>query len=171
VPFARPFAALDAARAADYTLLLLSPTIEVTPAGDTLLRMLQAQGLPTAIAAIPPTTTENLDAKARPAVLKSLLSFIQYFDPAQRRVFDLSASADSLNTLRALAEGCPGEVKWRAGRPWVVGESVEREEDGVLKVTGVVRGGRLSPDRLVHIPNHGDYLVSKVSHGWVVESV
>lgn len=162
VPFARPFAALDAARAADYTLLLLSPTIEVTPAGDTLLRMLQAQGLPTAIAAIPPTITEDLDAKSRPAVLKSLLSFIQYFDPAQRRVFDLSAPADSLNTLRALAEGCPGEVKWRAGRPWVVGESVEREESGVLKVTGVIRGGRLSPDRLVHIPNHGDYLVSKI---------
>ncbi|KAG1763801.1 hypothetical protein EDD22DRAFT_1042766 [Suillus occidentalis] len=124
--------------------------------------MLQAQGLPTAIAAIPPTITEDLDAKARPAVLKSLLSFIQYFDPAQRRVFDLSAPADSLNTLRALAEGCPGEVKWRAGRPWVVGESVEREESGVLKVTGVIRGGRLSPDRLVHIPNHGDYLVSKI---------
>ncbi|KIK39975.1 hypothetical protein CY34DRAFT_296047 [Suillus luteus UH-Slu-Lm8-n1] len=53
VPFARSFAALDAARAADYTLLLLSPTIEVIPGGDTLLRMLQAQGLPTATAAIP----------------------------------------------------------------------------------------------------------------------
>jgi hypothetical protein len=76
-------------------------------------------------------TLQDLDAKARPAVLKSLLSFIQNFDPAQRRVFDLSAPADSLITLRALAEGCPGEVKWRAGRSWVVGESVEREESGV----------------------------------------
>ncbi|KAG1767667.1 hypothetical protein EDD22DRAFT_1005392 [Suillus occidentalis] len=161
VPFARQFAALDVARAADYTLLLLSPTIEATPAGDTLLRKLQAQGLPTAIAAILPTITEDLEAKARPVVPISLVSFIQYFDPAQRRVFDLSAPADSLNTLRALADGCPGEVKWCAGRPWVVGESMEREESGVLKVTGVIRGGRLSPDRLVPIPNHGDYLVSK----------
>jgi NAD+ kinase len=39
--FACPFVASDAARAADYTLL--SPTIKVTPAGDTLLRMLQLQ--------------------------------------------------------------------------------------------------------------------------------
>ncbi|KAG0701278.1 ribosome biogenesis protein tsr1 [Suillus ampliporus] len=162
VPFARPYAALDAARAADYTLILLSPNIEVTPAGDTLLRMLQAQGLPTVVTAIPPTSPPDLDAKSKQSVLKSLLSFIQYFDPAQRRVFDLSAPADSLNALRALAEGCPGEVRWRAGRPWVVGETVERGEGGVLTVTGVVRGGRLSPNRLVHIPNFGDYQVSKI---------
>jgi hypothetical protein len=44
----------------------------------------------------------------------------------------------------------------------VVGESVEFVGEGVLKVTGVVRGGRLSPDRLVHIPNHGDYRLLKV---------
>ena len=162
VPFSRPYAALDAARAADYTILLLSPTIEVTPAGDTLLRMLQSQGLPTAITAIPPTLPTTLDPKSKPGILKSLLSFINYFDPAQRRVFDLGAPSDALNALRALAEGCPGEVKWRVGRPWVVGESVEFVEEGVLKVTGVVRGGRLSPDRLVHIPNHGDYRLLKV---------
>jgi pre-rRNA-processing protein TSR1 len=88
---------------------------------------------------------------------------MNYFDPAQRRVFDLGAPSDALNALRALAEGCPDEVKWRAGRPWVVGESVEFGEGGVLKVTGVVRGGRLSPNRLVHVPNHGDYRVLKVS--------
>lgn len=44
----------------------------------------------------------------------------------------------------------------------MVGESVEFVEEGMLKVTGVVRGGRLSPNRLVHIPNHGDYRLSKV---------
>ncbi|KAJ8596585.1 ribosome biogenesis protein tsr1 [Rhizopogon salebrosus TDB-379] len=162
VPIARPFAALDAARAADYTLILLSPTIEVTPAGDSLLRMLQAQGLPTTVTAIPPTTPSILDPKSKPGILRSLLSFMNYFDPAQRRVFDLGAPSDALNALRALAEGCPDEVKWRAGRPWVVGESVEFGEGGVLKVTGVVRGGRLSPNRLVHVPNHGDYRVLKI---------
>jgi pre-rRNA-processing protein TSR1 len=125
--------------------------------------MLQAQGLPTTVTAIPPTIPSILDPKSKPGILRSLLSFMSYFDPAQRRVFDLGAPSDALNALRALAEGCPDEVKWRAGRPWVVGESVEFGEGGVLKVTGVVRGGRLSPDRLVHVPNHGDYRVLKVS--------
>ncbi|KAG1748516.1 hypothetical protein EDD22DRAFT_958149 [Suillus occidentalis] len=40
--FACPFVASDAACTTDYTLLL-SPTIKVTPAGDTLLCMLQLQ--------------------------------------------------------------------------------------------------------------------------------
>ena len=134
----------------------------MTEAGDTLLRMLQAQGLPTVVSAIPPDpSTSSLDPKSRTAILKSLLSFIQYFDPSQRRVYDLSSPSDSLSALRSLAEGRPGEVRWRSGRTWIVGESVEWE-DGSLKVTGVVRGNRLSANRLVHIPNFGDYQVTKV---------
>ena len=60
-----------------------------------------------------------------------------------------------------MSEGRPGEVRWRSGRTWIVGESVEWE-DGTLKVTGIVRGSRLSANRLVHLPNFGDYQVTKV---------
>lgn len=42
-----------------------------------------------------------------------------------------------------------------------MGESAEWD-DGTLKVTGVVRGGRLSANRLVHLPNFGDYQVTQV---------
>ncbi|KIJ61283.1 hypothetical protein HYDPIDRAFT_96707 [Hydnomerulius pinastri MD-312] len=162
VPYGRPWDALDAAKAADYVLFLLSPTVEVSQAGDTLLRTLQAQGLPTVVSAIPPEpSSSSLDQKSRGAILKSLLSFMQYFDPTQSRVYDLSAPSDSLGALRSLAEGRPGEVRWRSGRAWIIGEDVEWE-GGNLKVTGVVRGGRLSANRLVHIPNYGDYQVSKI---------
>ncbi|KAF9236639.1 ribosome biogenesis protein tsr1 [Melanogaster broomeanus] len=161
VQFGRLWEAVDAAKAADYVLFLLSPTIEVPQESDTLLRTLQAQGLPTVISAIPPDTSAlTLDQKSRTAILKSLLSFMQYFDPSQARVYDLSSSSDSLGALRSLAEGRPGDVRWRSGRPWVVGEDVVWE-DGSLRVTGVVRGSRLSANRLVHIPNFGDYQVTK----------
>ncbi|KAH7888400.1 ribosome biogenesis protein tsr1 [Phlebopus sp. FC_14] len=159
----RPWDALDAAKAADYVLFLLSPAVEVSEAGDTLLRALQAQGLPTVVSAISPdpSSTSTLDQKSRTGILKSLLSFMQYFEPSQSRVYDLSLPSDSLSALRALAEGRPGEVKWRTGRAWVVGEDVAWE-NGVLRVTGVVRGGRLSANRLVHVPNFGDYQISKI---------
>ncbi|KAL4079370.1 ribosome biogenesis protein tsr1, partial [Scleroderma citrinum] len=154
--------ALDAAKSADYVLFLLSPTIEVDRKGDTLLRTLQAQGLPTIISAVPPDSfTPSTDQKSRTAILKSLLSFMQYFDPSQTRVYDLSTSADSLSALRSVSEGHPGEIRWRVGRSWVVGEEVTWE-DGILKVTGVVRGARLSANRLVHIPTFGDYQLSKI---------
>jgi len=137
----------------------LSPIVEVDAWGDTLLRSLQAQGLPEVVSVISSETF--IDAKSRPGIAKSLLSFMQYFVPSQTRVFDLSSSSDRLNALRGLSEGRPGEPRWRDGRTWVLGEAAEWE-DGVLKVTGVIRGAALSANRLVHLPNFGDYQISKV---------
>lgn len=94
--------------------------------------------------------------------MKSLLSFVQYFVPSQARVFDLGADADTLNAARALCEGRPPEVRWREGRAWVLGEDAAWE-DGTLRVTGVVRGAALSADRLMHLPNFGDYQIAKAS--------
>ncbi|KAI6103704.1 ribosome biogenesis protein tsr1 [Pisolithus croceorrhizus] len=161
VQYGRYWDALDAAKVADHVLFLFSPTVEVDRKGDTLLRTLQAQGLPTVVSVIPPDPlVHSIDQKSRSAIFESLLSFIQYFEPSQTRVYDLSNSSDSLIALRSLVEGHPREVKWRSGRPWVIGEEVEWG-DGVLKVTGIVRGVRLSANRLVHVPNFGDYAVSK----------
>lgn len=143
---------------ADYVVFVLSPDVEVGTWGDTLLRTLQAQGLPDVLSVLSPS---SLDPKSRTGVLKSLLSFVSYFVPSQSRVYDISTAADRLNALRALCEGRPGEVRWREGRPWIVGERVEWS-NGVMGITGFVRGAQLSADRLVHIPDFGDFQISKV---------
>jgi len=152
--------ALDACKAADYVVIALSSTVEVDNRGDVLLRALQAQGLPNVVTVISPN--DSLDPKTRPAVVKSLLSFMQYFFPTQARVYDLHTDADRLNAVRALSEGKPEEVRWRDGRSWIVGESVDWK-DGIMRVTGFVRGASLSANRLVHLPNYGDFQISKVS--------
>lgn len=129
-----------------------------------LLRTLQAQGLPDVVSVIAPGYP--IDPKTRPGILKSLLSFMQYFAPEQSRVFDLEVGSDRLSALRMLSEGKPGDVRWREGRAWLLGERVEWEEtsgEGTLKVTGVVRGAQLSSNRLVHLPNYGDFQISRVS--------
>ncbi|KDQ55730.1 hypothetical protein JAAARDRAFT_37154 [Jaapia argillacea MUCL 33604] len=159
VPYKQMYAAMDACKAADYVLFVLSPTVEVNTWGDTLLRILQAQGLPEVVSVVSPSS--DIPQKERAGILKSLLSFMQYFVPSLPRVFDLHASADRLNALRALCEGKPTDVKWREGRTWVLSEKAEWEE-GVLCVTGVVRGAALSPNRLMHLPNFGDFQISKI---------
>jgi len=160
VPYGQYYDALDACKVADYVVLALSPTVEVDDWADTLLRSLQAQGLPEVVSVIAPGP--SMDPKSRSGIIKSLLSFMQYFVPTQSRVFDLNASSDRTNALRTLSEGKPGDPRWRDGRTWVLGESAEWE-DGVLRVTGVVRGAPLSANRLIHLPNFGDYQISKVS--------
>lgn len=159
VPYKKLYAALDACKAADYVVFIFSSTVEVDDWGDVLLRTLQAQGLPNVVSVV--SSDASLDSKARSGILKSLLSFIQYFVPSQAKVFDLHASSDRLNALRALSEGKPGDVRWREGRAWMLGESAEWD-DGILRVTGVVRGASLSANRLVHLPNFGDFQISSV---------
>ncbi|PCH36063.1 ribosome biogenesis protein tsr1 [Wolfiporia cocos MD-104 SS10] len=159
LPYKRLYTTLDACKAADYVVFVLSSEVEVDTWGDTLLRTLQAQGLPEVVSVV--SANAPMDPKAKPGILKSLLSFIQYFVPAQMRVFDLHASADTLNAVRALCEGRPDEVRWRDGRPCVLGEQVEWQ-NGVLGVTGVVRRAPLSADRLVHLPNFGDFQILKI---------
>ncbi|KIM45379.1 hypothetical protein M413DRAFT_442049 [Hebeloma cylindrosporum] len=159
VPYGKFYAALDACKAADYVVFVLSSNVEVDTWGDTLLRTLQAQGLPDVVSVLYPDST--IDPKSRQGILKSLLSFIQYFVPTQTRIFDLHASSDKLNALRSLAEGKPTEVRWKEGRSSLLGESVEWE-DGTLKVTGVVRGSSLSANRLIHLPDFGDYQIEKI---------
>lgn len=145
-------------------MFALSSAVEVDGWGDTLLRTLQAQGLPDVVTVVSPDAA--MDPKARSGILKSLLSFIQYFVPNQSRVFDLHTASDRLNALRSLSEGKPGDVRWRDGRTWMLGESTEWEE-GSLRVTGVVRGTSLSANRLVHISNFGDYQIEKVHQSFV----
>lgn len=160
MPYRNFYAALDACKVADYVVFVMSSTVEVDQWGDTLLRTLQSQGLPDVVSVVSPDG--QLDPKSRSGVLKSLLSFIQYFDPSQSRIYDLHMSSDRLSALRSLAEGKPADVRWKEGRCSILGESVEWH-DGILKVTGVVRGTTLSPNRLVHLPNFGDYQVLQVS--------
>lgn len=94
---------------------------------------------------------------------------MQYFVPDVSRMWDAGVDGDKLGVIRALAEGRPKDVKWREGRAWVVGENVEltggEDGKGELKVTGVVRGAQLSANRLVHLPNFGDFQISKVQRG------
>jgi pre-rRNA-processing protein TSR1 len=153
------YAALDACKLADYVVFVLSPSMEVGAWGETVLRTLQTQGLPDVVPVVAPD--HHIDPKARSGILKSLLSFMQYFFPEQPKVFDLNALSDQLSTVRALSEGKPRDVRWRQGRSWLLAESVDWT-NGNLTVTGTVRGTHLSSNRLVHLSNYGDYQVLKV---------
>jgi pre-rRNA-processing protein TSR1 len=171
LPYRSLYAALDAAKVADYVIFVLSPVTEVDSWGDTLLRALQSQGLPEVVSVVAPYSASSapflVDPKSRSGILKSLLSFVQYFVPSQSRVFDLTQNRDVMNAARAVCEGKPSDVKWRDGRWYMVGEHVDWEQSGdggcgILSVSGIVRGAPMSANRLVHIPNHGDFQILKV---------
>ncbi|KAF8710847.1 Ribosome biogenesis protein tsr1, partial [Rhizoctonia solani] len=163
LPYRQLYSTLDATHAADYTILSLSPITEVDTWGERLLRVLQSQG---GLHNVVSTVSHSDGSRTQPAIQKSLLSFVQYFVPTQNRVFDLTTESDARNAARALCEGVPrtgpASASWRDGRSWIAAENVDWEENGELRITGVVRGSALTANRLVHIPSLGDFQISKV---------
>ncbi|KAF9516078.1 hypothetical protein BS47DRAFT_1293053 [Hydnum rufescens UP504] len=183
LPYRELYAALDACKVADYVVFVLSTEVEVDTWGDLALRCLQAQGLPEVITVTQVRDTirsiisiqpifascgkspAGQELKQRSAIIKSLLSFIQYFVPTQQRVYDLSSPAEAINAARCFCEGRPNRVRWREGRPWVLVDSLGWEKMtrlGTLRVSGIIRGSPLSADRLIHVPNFGDYEIEKI---------
>ncbi|KAG8842933.1 hypothetical protein FRB91_003816 [Serendipita sp. 411] len=167
---------LDAVKAADYVVLGLSAADEVNSWGESLLRSLQAQGFPQVVPVVPTTTDSTESKKSNPktsaGILKSLLSFTQYFVPSITRVYDLSSTSDASNALRSLCEGKPADVKWRNGRSYILSEDISLDLDlstamdaspkGTLKVTGVVRGAPMTADRLIYLQGYGDFQINRI---------
>lgn len=119
--------------------------------------------------------SQGLDASGRSSVQKSLLSFTRYFFPNAHKVYSNDNANDAALLARAICEVQPANIEHSEGRSWLVGEgrdcvgwepsgsNPKSGDVGTLYVTGTVRGGKMSADRLVHIPGYGDFQVESVS--------
>ncbi|KAJ1926836.1 ribosome biogenesis protein tsr1 [Tieghemiomyces parasiticus] len=157
---------MDVTKVADYVVFALSATVEVDAFGEACLSAIQAQGCGTTFA-----TVDHLDtitAKARNDTKKSLMSFMHFFFPETEKLHALDAPQDTLGLVRSLASQHPRTVHWREWRPYLMVDQLEYQPEsadgqtGALRVTGFLRGNALSADRLVHLPNHGDFQVRQV---------
>lgn len=175
VPYGALYPLLDACKAADFALLVLSPTtsIEAGSWGELAMRSLQAQGLPTLMAGCPSLHShgggKKASVKAANEIRRSLLSFTQYFAPDVEKVYSFDDSNECGALLRTLATSTPRRVAWRDFRAWLVSEhaqwtaNTESAEQGLLKVVGWIRGASLSANRLIHIPDFGDFEVDRIT--------
>lgn len=179
LPYGALFPAMDAVRCSDFVIILLSATTSIEPGswGELCLRSLQAHGTPLVQAVVPTLSPADSApwAKAGRAksasrdaqgVRKSLGSFVQYFFPDCRKVHILDEASDRGVLVRTLATSAPKRVAWRDFRSWLVAEDAEYvpsgDSHGTLKVEGWIRGVPLSANRLVHIPDFGDYEVDRI---------
>lgn len=165
------FAALDACRAADYVLLLLSAEEEVDEVGDLILRSIESQGISNVYTAV-----QGLDKvdppKRRPGVLASLKSYITHFFPEQERVFSLDSAQEGQNLIRSLCTTTPKGIRWREERSWMQIEDVRWPSEllntdpnatGDVIITGVIRGKNLKADRLLQVGDWGDFQISAIA--------
>ncbi|WFD41459.1 ribosome biogenesis protein tsr1 [Malassezia psittaci] len=179
LPYGALLPVMDACRCADFVVFVLSASTSIEPGswGELCLRTLQAQGMPMTMAVVPtllsaddqPWAKSKKQAQAKDAqgVRKSLLSFVQYFAPDVQKIHVMDEAASRSVFVRTLVTSAPKRVAWRDFRSWLVAEDAEfvsnDDQHGMLKVQGWIRGAPLSANRLVHIPDFGDFAVDRIT--------
>ncbi|KAI1493008.1 AARP2CN domain-containing protein [Biscogniauxia mediterranea] len=165
VPVTRDLTAcMDAAQVADYIVFVLSSEVEVDPLGELIIRSIENQGMSTLF-----TVVQNLDriqpAKARPDVVKSLVSFMTHFHPGQDKIYNLDSRQECSSLMRSLCSTTPKGVSWRDQRSWMLVDEVQwpSAETESTVLTGVVRGKGLKADRLVHVGDWGTFQIEKIT--------
>lgn len=151
---------LDTCRIADFVLFVLSAEQEVDTLGEQMLRSVESQGVSTVVTAVQHLSSAG-NAKKQHGVQDSLKSYITHFFAAQEKVHSLDSRQECINLMRSLCTTTPKGIRWREDRSWMLVEETKWGPDA-LKVTGVVRGRGLNPDRLVQVGDLGDFQIQKV---------
>ncbi|KAK9324979.1 hypothetical protein V1517DRAFT_315667 [Lipomyces orientalis] len=158
---------IDAAQVADFVVFVLSAKQEVDHFGETCLRSVVAQGVSTVYSVVQ-HLSEVESAKMQTELRKSLLSYMTHFFAEQEKIYAMDNQQECLNIIRSLCQQFPKGIQWRDCRAYILADrawydrSPESNTGGALVVEGVVRGQKLNPDRLVHIPGFGDFQVDKI---------
>lgn len=158
---------LDAAKVADYVVFQLSGVSEVEQdLGEQIIRALELQGIASHIGVVSNLSQVHPKEKFQLDVKQSLESYFKHFFPNEDKIYNLEKSSDSLNVLRNLCQKLPRNVTWRDSRGYLVADEIDYQDVNnqycELMVRGTVRGVGFNANRLVHIPNLGDFQVSKI---------
>ncbi|KAI5476195.1 ribosome biogenesis protein Tsr1, partial [Pseudohyphozyma bogoriensis] len=161
------FPIIDACSAADFVIFGLSSEEEVDEQGETALRTLTGTGVGGqggvfgVVKALPSNPALSSSTRG------SLQSYLSHFFPSIDRVHCMDSTSEASIVVRSLCEKVPKGMRWRESRPRVLAEAVAWEATegdlGTLRVEGVVRGGRLGANRLVHLQGYGDFMVERVT--------
>ncbi|XP_023307785.2 pre-rRNA-processing protein TSR1 homolog [Lucilia cuprina] len=163
-------AVLDYLKVCDTTLMLTSAAMgedEVFDKwGHRIYNMISAQTIPTPVVAL--MDLESLNPKRRSAAKAAAQKFISKLLPKEK-IMQLDTNPEGLNVMRRIGGQKKNIVYNRNNRPHLFGDHVEfipnpnpAEDEGLLKVTGFLRGTPLDVNGLVHIAGLGDFQMSQI---------
>ncbi|AMD19917.1 HCL234Cp [Eremothecium sinecaudum] len=155
---------MDSAKVADFVLLGLSGTSEVSPEfGEQIIRVLELQGIASYIGVVSNLSKVHPKEKFQLDVKQSLESYFKHFFPNEDHIYNLEKLSEASNAVRVICQKYPRSVQWRDSRGYMVADKVDYVEDqGELVIDGTVRGIGFSCNRLVHLPGMGDFQVSRI---------
>ncbi|GAU97934.1 hypothetical protein RvY_09152 [Ramazzottius varieornatus] len=162
---------LDLAKIADLVIFLYDPFEEVSAETEDLLSSLLGQGLPAVVHCLYIELEKDQNAqvflKEKSEVKKNVIKRIKAWFPDPHVDF-VSGNADMSSFLFRLSTVRPASVEYREMRPYMISTAVERvnpedqSQSGSVRISGIVKGGTLDVNGVVHVLGYGDFLLSEV---------
>jgi pre-rRNA-processing protein TSR1 len=172
-----PVSVLDACKVADVICPVLScrdadPThLKLAPddarafsdSSYDLLCELRSQGMPPCCCLL--QDLEHIDAKHQPYLKKLFTRFFESEFGKDQPVLELASVGWQGKLLRQLGNIRAWDPEWRKGRAYMLVEKAEYSplEGGTLAVEGVLKGGPLNANQLVHLTGIGDFQQSSIA--------
>jgi len=163
---------LDATRAADVVLFLMSGDRGMDSYGDYCLTCVVAQGVPAHVFACQGLT--DLSKKKLSDAKKRCEKLVEKSFPGEKPK-SIDNWQDGQSLWRHMSNLALKPVHFRDTRPYLVAERLEYVENtsdmdpaefeigkGTLKLSGYVRGESLDVNQLVHLPGLGDYQMTQI---------
>ncbi|KAI3657534.1 hypothetical protein MP638_003729 [Amoeboaphelidium occidentale] len=150
VPLGRDFwEILDVCKVADCAVFVVSSQEEVDQFGNDVLSALRAQGMTSCFVVCP-----QLEDKS---VKKSLASWAKFEFNDTMRIFNLPLEKELL--FRAISQVSEKPKSY----PHLIADCIDYDaNNGVLMIEGYNRGKAFDPNRLVHLPDYGDFSLQKI---------
>lgn len=158
---------LDCAKVADFVIFGLSGAAEVDEEfGEQVVRALELQGISSVMGVVTNLSAVHPKEKFQLDVKQSLESYFKHFFPNEEKIYNLEKASDSLNALRQLCQKMPRPVTWRDQRGYLLADTIDyqpgQDGNGDLVISGTVRGVGFDANRLIHIPDLGDFQLSGI---------
>ncbi|XP_041976321.1 pre-rRNA-processing protein TSR1 homolog [Aricia agestis] len=159
------FSLLDAMKISDTVLFVCSALDEpVDEWGEKALALSMAQGMPTPV--VVTMDIEGVHPKKRTSEKQNVQKLISKWLP-EEKVMQLDKESDGLNVLRRIGNQKRNIIHHREKRPYMLAEEYEftpnpEGEEGVLKISGYLRGMPLNVNGLLHITGLGDFQMLRI---------
>ncbi|KAL6044458.1 ribosome biogenesis protein tsr1 [Balamuthia mandrillaris] len=152
---------LDVCKTADIVVFVIPAESGVDALGEYFISIIKAQGLPSVLVAVQGLAA--LPQKKYTPTKKQLKDYVQFHFPDTPKLLPLDTPQDGVQVVRFLSNIRVKQLGWREGRPYVLVDSLsftpnpDDNSKGVLSASGYLRGGSLSANHLVHVPDFGDF--------------
>eukprot|EP01105_Mastigella_eilhardi_P007264 TRINITY_DN18766_c0_g1_i1.p1 TRINITY_DN18766_c0_g1~~TRINITY_DN18766_c0_g1_i1.p1 ORF type:complete len:811 (-),score=219.52 TRINITY_DN18766_c0_g1_i1:30-2399(-) len=151
---------MDAGKVCDVAMFVVTPD-PITEEFDTLLSIMQCQGISSALfvmqglSAVPQKKQKDVKNAKRTELQRR-------FDDV--KLFTLDTAQDAVAIIRQLSVQSTHTPRWRDNVPVVLvdASTAPRTEAEGAVFSGYLKGGKLSPNQLVHFPGVGTYQMSKI---------